>query len=414
MSELSLTRAILVSRAWQFARAEGVILASEIRFNIGGMILGSTHSNESEWRLIDGCLEVLDSLGSVTTRFDELGYNESGFLCLRGKYLGSEQDGVVHILTERTAFRSHDVAPRIAVLVRTHLVTDKLFNLLNILETGIGYDLFVCADETNGKLHVPRSNLLSHSTDMCAKIGLLPPRPNVQLLWYLGDYAFYCAHHVIPDYDYYVMIEYDVEFVRGNALALEGILRRLTDLPGDRYDLVGVQYGTRPPAWGWGRPYESRLNEIYGILFPFVVLSKRALTYLYDLRRQEAADPPTEDGPVFCEAFVPTELVLAAGFRCEDVNRLLPGCWDPTSFRVGAPMLENSLPPLARQIELIHPVFSEREYLRRMLEDARRSGHLHELMTTLSDPATLSLTPEVRTAFLSEVGQLLKATGISR
>jgi len=293
--------------------------------------------------------------------------------------------------------------PRIAVLVRAHFVSEKLVDLLRILKAGVGYDLRACADETQGPLNLPGEVVLRISTEMCSDLGLLGSVPNSQLLWYFSDYAFYCAHHCIPDYDYYIMIDWDVEFVRGDAYALESLISCLNLPEGSPYDLVGTHYGPQTPDWEWWGTCEGRFKDFYGVFFPLIVLSKRALQYLYDWRKYEAANPLESGNYVFGEAFVPSALMAAGGYRCADLNSLLPGSYDFSSFRIPPPMLLGRLPPLSRGIELVHPVYSEREYLESELGDARQNNSVAEFMTRLRNPALLPVSPALRREFLSRL-----------
>ncbi|MGP0076772.1 MAG: hypothetical protein ACLPWF_33075 [Bryobacteraceae bacterium] len=305
----------------------------------------------------------------------------------------------------RNGSRSENRRPRVVVLVRAHFVSDKLLDLLRMLREGVGYDLRVCADETEGPLDLPSEIVLGHSAQMCSDLGLVGTVPDDRLLWYFGDYAFYCAFHDMPDYDYYVMIEYDVEFVRGNVYALESLIRRLS-IPGNPpYDLVATHYAPGPPFWGWCETCRGRFKKCYGIFFPLVVLSKRALRYLFDWRRHEAANPPKSGRYVFCEAFIPSALMAAGGYRCADLESLLPGSWDGESFRATHPMLLGALPPLPRAVEVVHPVYSEREFLASELSLARQNNSVAELVARVSDPNLLPLSQELRDAFLSELAE---------
>jgi hypothetical protein len=293
--------------------------------------------------------------------------------------------------------------PRVAVLVRTHLVNDKLLDLLDILERGRGYDMYVCADETNGPLPLPGRRVLSHSTRMCAEIGLVGELPGQNLLWYFGDYAFYCAYHEIPDYDYYAMIEYDVDLVRRNPMALEGLFSRLERDGDDPYDLVAGRYGpVTPEHWGWSATCKGRFDNVYAVFFPFVVLSNRALRYLYDWRRNEAANPLPDGQFVFCEAFAASALQAAGGFVCADLGTLIPGCWEPATFGLEHPMLLGSLPRLDRGVEFVHPVHSEQEYLERLWNVARYHNRIADFIDLLNGEVGLSLTPTRRNAFLDQ------------
>jgi hypothetical protein len=217
---------------------------------------------------------------------------------------------------------------------------------------------------------------LSHSLAMCARLGLTADHPRT--LWYCGDYAFYCAHHNIPEYDYYLMIEFDVAFTRPNSLL-------------------------RHPAWVWHGGAQVHFPTVYGVLFPFVVLSQRALLHLLDWRRREAS---RGGDLVFCEAFVPSAL-KEAGMNCVDLNVLFPGAWAAPTFRVGAPMLMGNLPELASNTEILHPVFAEREYLARLIAEARHVGGLDAFVTMLDDPARHTLTSDLRRRFLAEATETL-------
>jgi hypothetical protein len=253
--------------------------------------------------------------------------------------------------------------PRVAVLIRAHFVSEKLWNLFRMLKGGAGYDLFICADETLEPLDLGGEAVLRHSTQMCSDLGLVGSYEGGALLWYFGDYPFYCAYHSIPDYDYYIMIEYDVEFVRGNSFALETLIARLSAPGRTPYDMVATHYGPRRPDWRWTVTCEGVFEKCCGVFFPFVALSKRALQYLFEWRKSEAANPREDGRYVFCEAFVPSALIAAGGFHCANLNTLLPGCFHPSTFRVAVPMLLGRLPALDRSIELVHPVYSEREYI---------------------------------------------------
>jgi hypothetical protein len=399
-----LTYGAVLGRTWRFGHIDGSILAPHMRLSHDGRIIGYTNSNEATWRLHEGHVELLDTQGLPTTRFDSITRTDSGTYELRGRHLGAAKDGAIHVLSEVPVGLLSPVQPppRVAVMVRTHTITEKLNHILRRLSGGIGYDLFVCADETRSKIELPDVPVLGHSEAMCAGLGLMPALPGHRLLWYFGDYALYCGYASIPDYDYYVMIEYDLEFVRGNTLFLEGLINRLGSPGAAAYDFVGTQFGQRAPEWQWCETCAGVFPEVYGILFPMVILSRRALEYLYEWRKREAAAPPASGRPVYCEAFLPSALMAAGNFRCADVNTLLPGTWEFETFRTGSPMLLGSLPPLAQGVEIVHPVFSEREYLRAALEAARISGTLQAFLSKLAPGGTLTISAKARSEFMKE------------
>jgi hypothetical protein len=301
-----------------------------------------------------------------------------------------------------TGARARQNPPRTIVLVRTHFVSEKLLDLLRVLKEGVGYDLRVCADETRGPVDLPRQLVLGHNAEMCSDLGLVDSFPYAPLFWYFGDYALYCAYHFVPCYDYYVMIEYDVEFVRGTADALERVISRLIPAEDPPYDLVATHFERTDASWFWTRTCERRFKDVYSIFFPLVVLSRRGLEYLYDWRKDEAANPCESGRHVFCEALVPSALMAAGGYRCADLNSLLPGSWHAQTFRCLPPVLLGALPRLRRGVEVVHPVYSEREYLRAELREAREKDTIAEFTAKLRDPH-FPLSQELRGAFLREL-----------
>lgn len=86
-----------VSRPWQFARADGTILAPIVRLLPDGTISGSTHPNEARWAVEDGKLAFFAQAGGVTTRF-LWSATESGRRILRGRT--AFDPAITHVLSE--------------------------------------------------------------------------------------------------------------------------------------------------------------------------------------------------------------------------------------------------------------------------------------------------------------------------
>ncbi len=298
---------------------------------------------------------------------------------------------------------------RAAVLVRTQAVSEKLLHLVAELRRGLGYDVFVCADETAGPLDLggrlaDGAGVLRHSEADAAALGLVAASdkrlpPDAKLLWFFGDAAFYASFAAIPDYDHYVLLDDKLAFVRGNPLFPEGLVRRLQTDGEAPYDLVSTWLGERPPEWIWHATAAASFANVHGMFSPLAVLSRRALCYLHRWRQREAAS----SGPcVFWEALLPSALIAAGDFRCADVNTLIPGAWDPGSFPASAPMLLGCLPPLLPAVELAFPVASEREYLAWLLGQARARGTVPDLVGRLAPGGDLNVSPPVRAWFLRE------------
>ena len=203
-------------------------------------------------------------------------------------------------------------------MVRSHFINDRVLELLRHLEKGRrGFDLFLTFDETNGKPAIELPNLLPHSAKQCSEIGLTHQQD--RLLWWCGDFPFYFALLDVPDYQFYVMIEYDVYLTDQDATLLNALADALVSEKHGRVDGLVTRLRRETPQKDH-RLYASafaQFDTTYSSFFPFVALSKPAASYLYAQRKLEALLRP--EAAVHCEAFVPSQL-LAAGFKCADLE----------------------------------------------------------------------------------------------
>lgn len=378
----------LMGRVWEFSRGDGSVISRQFRLRRGGAIDGHKHPNEVSWRVHEGMLEFADAKGIVTTRFEPARRDEHGIMTLHGRFIAKA--GVRHILRElRSCMRQGpaNVDPRVALLVRTHVVNDKLFDLLDVLNQSRRYDLFVSADESGGGLAVPGYDKLPHTVDTCAQFGL--STQHEQLLWHCGDYPLYFAAADLPDYDYYAMIEYDVDLVRKSPLVVEGLISRLRHSGNRSADLVSQHTNRAWPHWPWAKAASRLFSPVYTTgIFAFVIASKRALNHLLELRRQEARSGVTGDDIVHCEAFCGSALI-AGGFACEPFNSLLQGVLDNESFHPSDPERPDTHHLLGRyrvddpRVELVHPVYDLEGYLDRLLGYAMNHNEIDAFLAKL-------------------------------
>ena len=94
---MGLTRMFLSSRYWRFGRADGSLIAQNIRLRRDGTIEGYSHPNEARWGLEMGMLYFCREDGVVSTRFgiDRL---KPAPAVLSGRFLFDEN--ITHVLTE--------------------------------------------------------------------------------------------------------------------------------------------------------------------------------------------------------------------------------------------------------------------------------------------------------------------------
>lgn len=257
----------------------------------------------------------------------------------------------------------------VAVIVRTHRADEKFDNLMEKLERGRReFDLFAMADETKESIVRHRSNIIPFSFLECVQLGLSCERS----LYDCGDFAFYAFMRNRPEYHHYLMIDDDVDFPAGDAEFMNEVCSELSRGRGRNLDFVGLEFHPASPDEGWGMGAAKRYSDLYCYYcyYPFVVLSKRAISFLFSQRQIEnLLDTPGPD-VVQCEGFTPSAL-MAGGFNCADLNELVQDCYNFELMamqlapdRIGFPMTYT--PALPENIRVIHPVYTPEEYLRRL------------------------------------------------
>ncbi|MGO1117999.1 hypothetical protein ACTL6U_04815 [Rhodovibrionaceae bacterium A322] len=196
----------------------------------------------------------------------------------------------------------------IALLFRTHFTNAMVEEGFDWLRQRVpdNVDVFFTCDETHGSVKAPDGGLkFGHNVDDAERLGLYP-FPQGKLLWYNIDYPFYFFYDQYPDYDLYLMVEYDVFFARG---ALERLIEHLEKTDDDFYSTYCGQCG---PEWYWYPTGRTFYKEVYQSFFPVSALSNRAIWYLYKKRLEQTEtflqDSMKEEEWPFGEAFVPSEL----------------------------------------------------------------------------------------------------------
>jgi hypothetical protein len=376
----------LMGRRWQFCRGNGSVIARSIRLLRGGGIAPRLHSNEHAWRVHQGVLEFTNPQGAVSCRFDTVIRDARGVMTLQGAFRWAS--GVQHVLKELGTFIRRgppNSSPRVALLVRTHRVNEKLFDLLDLLNQSRRYDLFVTADETRGPLDVGGYTKLPHTVDTCRQFGLSTQHLNI--LWHCGDYPLYFAAAEAPGYDYYAMIEYDVDLVRKSPLFLEGLIARLPD-SGAEF----IAEGSNPAwsGWCWAEAARRTFPRVYTSgIFAFVIASRDALLHLLEARRQEALTGVVDNDIIHCEAFCVSSL-MASGYPCASINSIIDNAVHGSSYHPGIPdnldgeFLLNHYRLEQPTVEIVHPVYDLRDYLPKQYQKALQNNQLGRFLEILT------------------------------
>jgi hypothetical protein len=324
---------------------------------------------------------------------------------------------------------------RVAVLVRSH-VADEKFDYLwqDLNREGRRYDVFPLLDQSAlggnaAALEAKYPGVIWNHPDRFASLGLSQKAFGFNMLWLHGDFSMYVALIDKPDYDYYVMIDYDVHFTNNATEYLNRLCDRLTSPTEEILDGVGLEFKSRPTLPGVTTDWPNYTNweffaaaaeafpTVFHFYFPFVALSRRALMQLLAQRQLEAARHTPADKVVICEAFVPSSL-MAAGFRCIDLNDLLPGSYELDSMglqhlrsdRLGGQPLSYAISHPQLGVEMVHAIYSQEQFLKRNL--SQRSGGSAEL-TWLSDQLTehfaASLDADLLQDYLARVREKIAA-----
>jgi hypothetical protein len=363
----------LRGRHFRFERADGSVVNSHVCLDREGIVGGHSNDNEAHWSIEDGILVFTDCKGNVTTRFTDL--QSIVPLEISGAFLPNHHTKPWHRLIEIPAatgaltFDRERRRHRCAVLVRSHVIDDKFFELYNTLARGAhGYDLFAALDDTHGRPTQVVNNAIWHSRQRCPDIGLRHQHPN--LLWQCGDFPFYFALREVGDYEYYIMLEFDVHLLSGSASFAASLVRKLEHAAVGGIDMLGLGLDKSGTGWMWFEAARASYKDVWCMYYPFVVLSRRAVMYMYSQRQLEAIGQPNAADIMHCEAFTASSL-QAGGFNCFDLNDFMPGAYSrPLMSLPGGGYMGQEF-DVPNGLQMVHPVYTPRSYLERLIRHVR-------------------------------------------
>lgn len=390
-----------------------------VEFRSDGTLLSDVALGPHSWG-IKGDFVELTWREQTAVVFDEVIKTSAGIVALRGRALSREgEDHTYHLerLAPETRLIASVVADRlvqphtgnsVAVLIRTFKCDDKYRSLLDKLNTTrTGFDLYSLVDETRQRHDPGPVAVIWHSVQSIRELGLTQRHHDV--LRHCGDFPLYVALREISSYSYYIMIEDDVELRDDDARFL-GELCSVLSMVRPEVDFAGIHF-SRDLNQIWG-PATSRVYgdaSSYLCRFPFVVISRRLLAYLFSQRQIEAVREPFPQDIMHCEVFVPSA-ATAGGFRCVNLNELIPGCHDASMmlFEIDGYGL-----PLGSQfrgsasIRLYHPVYTSSEWVGRVNHTVSTapSGKVESMLKSLADEKSRAM-DHGDAAFLQAVQQL--------
>ena len=250
------------------------------------------------------------------------------------------------------------MAPSYAVLFKCHFWDAFAQRQLNRLraKTRRG-EIFVFVDETRGPAgdvgHDEARVIRATEADL-GRLGLACYETFSQF-WFSADYAMHLLTRREPDYDYYVMVEFDVVLNRD----LDGII---DEIASEEVDFVS--HPIREPAieqfhWLYTAEGVYTLAEMRHWLTCIAIFSHKAAHRLYERRLELGARFQSGELPSWpmCELAIPTEMNIA-GFKMKPLNEL--GSID--FYQWTPPYDEASLPRLDAGT-FIHPLLDAQRFL---------------------------------------------------
>ena len=314
--------AALCSRAWILEGAHGV-LSPDLWLVPGGLVGGHESRLEHRWTYQDGEITFFNREGAPASVLKRQPA-EGGRVVFAGPLLHDRSGANTRVLRRE--------APRVGCFLRTHFWAPTVERAYDRLKAAWGGEVLLASDQTNAFSVPDGIGQVAHSAGEFIRLGL-PCHPLMKrMLWYNGDYVF-TSLALNTDFDFFLVCEYDLAM---NAIDLR---REVDRMIGDGMDAVGSGLGKRNRGWGWYGPQTSWLHaeiahaqssevfdQVYGVFFPFVMMSRQAALHLYARRLEMArlwrAGKVTEEWP-FCESFTATEL-HRGGYRIADLTKYVP------------------------------------------------------------------------------------------
>jgi hypothetical protein len=274
---------------------------------------------------------------------------------------------------------------RVAVLIRTHFASPKLTEMIEQLKGSEHFDLYVAVNESRGAVDIPGCAKIAYSPASFTSLGF--DAKNDYDVVYCSDILFEHFRRCIPQYDFYALVEYDVALTQGGRTFFDDIAQKLGSDFRD-LDVAAAQLGQVWQGW-WHFPKAAKSFEVvYQAFFPCVIMSTRAVKYLYQWRLQEDSSSGNMQDRIFCEALVVTALnECGQDFKWLDVNDMLASTHSYDSFYFGLPMLDGVISPKFDDVKILHPVYPSAQFLEVHFRHAASTNSLRQYRAALDDIA---------------------------
>ena len=220
-------------------------------------------------------------------------------------------------------------------------------------------DVVILTDETSRALGpIAHDKVIRSTNDDLFALGLANAYGKGGLIWWNTDYPNYLALDRLPDYDYYVFVEYD-------SCANLDMDAFVTAAAEREADLVALATRQDKASWYWTKFHLPiyQYDEIKGSLNCISIWSRRAVAQLLARRQEMTIEYQAKRLSFWAdnEVFVRTE-VERAGFRFISLEEF----GDASQFEWHPPILEDDLADQTGTF--LHPVLNRPRYIASVLK----------------------------------------------
>jgi hypothetical protein len=260
----------------------------------------------------------------------------------------------------------------------------KLRHLVNYLKNGKNYDLYISEDVSKNNIEIFDVPILKHSVSMFQQQGYCPiNHPDYK--WTMTELPLYHSRDCLPDYEYYIQVDYDVHFSGRTPDYLDQLCEIVLS---KKIDMCIGDLSIRPADWFWGAKFRAIYIDqevIWGSFPALMVLSARAIDYLKGIRQLEAKIFQHQsfwDHYACVEVFLGTHMINNKQFISRDLNDVWPNSYVFETYNHKDTFFleqEHSL-----QTELHHSVLDNESYMVKCLHGAY-TQHRPENLSAMMD-----------------------------
>lgn len=253
---------------------------------------------------------------------------------------------------------------RPVLLFRTHRWDPFVDAALREWRDHAGMEVVAVVDGPAFPAVARRHRALRFDRDALRALGLAIP---AEAAWLCGDYNFLLARLAMPAATHFWMVEHDVLVHRADP----GSLLRLVDRAPE-VDLAAPAFHARDERWDNTAAMRAFTPHVYGVFFPLLRVSARAVDVLLEARREvsaaflarRVAALPND------EALTATALV-AAGLECRDLNGFGEELYRTDELFFGPPLSRRAIQATPPDGRVRHPALAGPTLLEKAIEALR-------------------------------------------